>query len=265
MTHQPAEPSSIAAHPAAMCGKHPDRRASITCPYCGSFACSECTVDTLWGEVMCGSCLSRGRAEYPLPWERALNPLAFFRTAYLVITDARLLFGHFPRGDVARAVLFSLTLGSLSGALATVIWLLTPRHWSEAGPDLIGFLIVFGQELLWTLLFVIGVSATFHAAARLLGGKARFNVSFRAACYVSVLQIFNIVAALLDMILIGLSPVTVVVRLVQVFFLVWDMSLVGQFRHALPRGRALAAGFAPVVTFLVLPIVLIGLWTILKN
>ena len=102
----------------AICANHPERRASIECPHCGSFACVECTVDTDWGDAMCEGCLAHGRAQYPLPWEQSASPVAFVHSAYLVLADTRTLFGALPHGRVGRALLFATLVGLPVGAIS---------------------------------------------------------------------------------------------------------------------------------------------------
>lgn len=239
---------------AGVCAQHPARRASITCPHCGTYACGECTVDTLWGDVMCEACLAHGRAQYPLPWEHSLSPITFVQSAYLLFAEAPHAFRHFPTGSVRRALGFALGIGVLLGALAgTTRWLFAARHWAAEAP---GVAVTFGAALLEvvpaTFAFVLLIAVTFHATATLLGGRTVMATSLRAACYVSVVQLLEVANIVIDTILMGSGPITIIVRLVGVFFLVWDLSLVAEHRFGLPRTRAISAGLLPALTLILL-------------
>src|SRR5689334_15316458 len=121
----------------ALCAEHPDRRASIVCPFCGTFACGECTVDTLWGESMCESCQRQGRAQYPLPWEDVPSFATFAQTAYLVFADTGSLFASFPAGGLRPALSFAIAITASSALAGTTIeHLFAPRHWAAASAGL---------------------------------------------------------------------------------------------------------------------------------
>lgn len=233
----------------AVCSTHPDRRASITCPICGSYACGDCTVDTLWGDVMCEGCLAHGRAQYPLPWEQSLSPISFVQTAYLLFAEAPHAFGHFPAGSVRRALGFALQVGLVLGLLDGLTdWLFAARHWASDGP---GAAATLGGAVLGASAAVLGsalvVAAVFHGAATLLGGHAGFTVALRAACYVSVIHFVEVANILVDALLMGSAPVTALMRMAAAFFLVWDLSLVAERRYRMPRGRAIGAALTPAL------------------
>src|SRR5262245_47940939 len=148
----------------ALCALHPDRRASIVCPHCGTFACGECTVDTLWGDVMCESCRRQGRAQYPLPWEEEPSAATFVQTAYLVFADTGPLFGAFPTGGLRPAVSFALGVTALSSLVGTTLeHLFAPRHWAAASPGLSSaFFISLALDFATSLLLVALSSGIFH-------------------------------------------------------------------------------------------------------
>ncbi|MDD9936408.1 MAG: hypothetical protein OXT09_22545 [Myxococcales bacterium] len=258
-----AEAQRIAS---AVCAHHPEKRASITCPHCGSYACGECTVDTLWGDVMCEDCMSHGRAQYPLPWEQSVSPISFVQSAYLLFAEAPHAFRHFPEGRVLRALGFALQVGLLLGLLSgTTRWLFAPRHWAADAP---AAWKVMGAALLEvvpsTLAFVLVTTLVFHGTATLLRGRTSFRVSLRAACYVSVVQLLEVANIVVDTILAGSAYVTAIIRLFAVFFLVWGLSLVAQHRFRLSRPRAIAAGAAPALLLIVLFVALLVTLTWLR-
>src|SRR5262245_9206238 len=100
------------------CATHPERDASITCKHCGSYACSECTIDTLWGETLCAACDARGVPQYPIPRARETGAGACIATTLSVFSELRLVFSAFPQGSVARAFGYALVMGvALIGAI----------------------------------------------------------------------------------------------------------------------------------------------------
>ena len=184
----------------AICANHPERRASIECPHCGSFACVECTVDTDWGDAMCEGCLAYGRAQYPLPWEQSSSPVALVHSAYLVFADTRSLFGAFPNGRVGRALLFAALIRLPVGAISLLgAWLFSPAHWAADTPSMRGLLI--GELAVQPLCFLVGLSLfalTLHAIALLLGGSGEFVHALRALCYLSVVLVTQILIMVAD-------------------------------------------------------------------
>ncbi|MDH5672072.1 MAG: hypothetical protein OEZ06_07980 [Myxococcales bacterium] len=252
-------PQSERRTAAAVCARHPDRRASIVCPHCGTYACGGCTADTLWGDTLCEECLRRGRAQYPLPFERSLSPISLIQTAYLLFAEARYAFTYFPDGRARRSLAFALQIGMLLGLLAGLReWLFAPHHWAAERVDL---LPIVGLSLLRivssTLLFVVMVASVFHGAASLLGARPPLSLSVRVASYLSVVQLLEVVTIIADTVLMGSVPVSVILRLVGAFFLAWDLSLVAEHRLGLRRGKAIAAGVAPVLVLLLLVVALV--------
>lgn len=242
-----------------MCSTHPGRRASITCPCCGSYACEECTLDTLWGDILCEACARHGRAQYPLPFERRPGLGSFLRTAYLVLADTRQLFGHFPDGSVASAVTFATAIAVFLGLISSMMtWLFKPSQWILSLPTLpMTVLHELGDNLLVSALFVAPTAVGFHVASALLGGRVALATSLRATCYVSAVHVINVAILAANTILIGNTPVTIILRLVQYFFLVWGLSLVAERRFRLSERRAWVAGFAPVAMLVALNVGLI--------
>ena len=194
---------------------------------------------------MCEGCFAHGRAQYPLPWEHSASPLAFIHTGYLVLTDTRSLFSALPHGRVARAVSFALPSSLLAGLVMLLVdWSFADRPWVEGVPDTRVLLVrgLIAQPLLvLTLLSVI--TACFHAGATLLGGRAAFACSVRAACYLSALAVVDALGKLVDAIandgsfalLRGLVTMSVIAT-----YAVRTFTLVGVRRYALTRGRAVA-------------------------
>ena len=230
----------------ALCAQHPDRRASIVCPHCGTFACGECTVDTLWGEVMCESCQRHGRAQYPLPWEDVPSPATFVQTAYLVFADTGPLFAAFPSGGWRPAVSFALGMIGLSSLVgATIEHLFAPRYWAAASAGLSrAFAVSLALDFAINVLLVGVGSLSFHGAAVLLGGGARYVTALRACCYLAAVALLETLGVAANVLL--LSGSALVLALIALFFVGWALTLVAEQRYRLGRARALTAALAPV-------------------
>jgi len=250
--HAAVESPPESGDPGAVCYHHPDRRASITCPHCGSYACGDCTVDTLWGDVMCEDCRLHGRAQYPLPWEHGLSPVSFLQTAYLLFAEARPCFSDLPAGRVWRALGFAACVTVLLIASSVLSeYLFTARHWASEAPSAAAMLLrALTQNLPSTVLFVVLVSTTFHAVASLLGGHTVFATSLRAACYLSVIRLLELAVTVLGVVLPASMPINLIVQLVGLFFLGWGLSLLAEHRFHLPRMRAIASGLAPAIALI---------------
>ena len=237
----------------AVCARHPERRASIVCPHCGSFACGDCTVDTLWGDVMCEECQRYGRVQYPLPWEFSVSPISFVHTAYLVFAETTSLFGALPSGRVRRAAGFALTVALLTAAAGSATqWLFTQRHWAASTPSLIDTL-AFGalREIIASLFSVLLSALVFHGAALALGGRAPLASAVRGVCYVSAVDLLRTTGAIADTIF-GGGTFSILLGLVALFFVGWALSLLAEQRYGLPRVRAIAAACAPLALFMLL-------------
>lgn len=242
----------------AVCARHPERRASIVCPHCGSFACGDCTVDTLWGDVMCEECQRYGRVQYPLPWESSVTPISFVHTAYLVFAETTSVFGALPVGRVRRAAGFALTVALLTAAASSVTqWLFVPRHWAASTPGLLDTLMLGAlREIIASLFSVLLSALLFHGAALALGGRAPLSAALRGACYVSAVDLLGTTGAIADTIF-GGGTFSILLGLIALFFVGWGLSLLAEQRYGLPRTRAIAAGCAPVALFLLLVAVLL--------
>jgi hypothetical protein len=245
----------------ALCAQHPDRRASILCPHCGTFACGECTVDTLWGEVMCESCQRHGRAQYPLPWEDVPSPVTFVQTAYLVFADTGSLFAAFPAGRWRPAVSFATIMIALSSLVgATIEHLFAPRYWAAARAGLTwAFAVSLALDFTSNVLLVGLCSLTFHGAAVLLGGSARYVTALRACCYLAAIALLETFGVAANVLL--LSGSALVLTLVALFFAGWALTLVAEQRYRLGRARALTAALAPVAVTALLVAALVAATT----
>ena len=249
----------------AVCARHPERRASIVCPYCGSFACSECTLDTLWGESMCEPCNAHGRAQYPLPWEESLSPVAFVHSAYLIFADTKSVFGAFPDGRVRRALLYALQVGVLGGVLSTVTrWLFASSYWADDTPGLPRQLLETLLRLPAWLCVLLLAAAGLYGAALLFGGRPRFAQCARALAYASTLSLLDTLGGMLERVL-SLGSLHFLLDLLALFFFVWALSSFAQGRAALPRGRAVAAAFAPLVVLIVFATGLLAITSVVRH
>ena len=230
----------------ALCAQHPDRRASIVCPLCGTFACGDCTVDTLWGDAMCESCQRHGRAQYPLPWEDVPSPATWLQTAYLVFADTGSLFAAFPNGRVRPALAFAVSVIATSSiAGATIGHLFAPRHWAVASTGLtLAFFASLVLDFVTNVLLVGLCALVFHGAALALGGSGRYPTALRACCYLAAIALVDLLGKASNALLVSGSAL--VLRLVALFFVTWALTLVAEQRYRLPRARALTAALAPI-------------------
>jgi hypothetical protein len=241
----------------AVCARHPERRASIVCPHCGSFACGDCTVDTMWGDVMCEECQRYGRVQYPLPWEFSVSPISFVHTAYLVFAETTSVFGALPLGRVRRAAGFALTVALITAAASSATqWLFVPRHWAASTPSLVDTL-TYGalREIIASLLSVVLSALVFHGAALVLGGRAPLSAAMRGVSYASAVDLLRTTGTIADTIF-GGGTFSIMLGLIALFFVGWALSLLAEQRYGLPRSRAIAAACAPVALFLLLAAVL---------
>jgi len=238
----------------ALCAQHPERRASIVCPHCGSFACGQCTVDTLWGDVMCESCQRHGRAQYPVPWEQGPSLVTFLHSAYLVFADTGSLFGAFPSGSLRRAASFALCVAASTALLDVTLQQLfvAPRNWAEQSPGIsLASLAALVADLADSAL-LIGLGATlFHGAALLLGGRGRYPTALRACCYAFAVDLLGAAGRAADKVLSG-STLVLVFGMVAAFFVCWALSLVGEHRYGLTKGRAVVAAVVPFAAYIAL-------------
>jgi hypothetical protein len=231
----------------ALCAEHPDRRASIVCPHCGTFACGDCTVDTLWGDVMCESCRRHGRAQYPLPWEDVPSPATFVQTAYLVFADTGPLFGAFPAGALKPALAFAAAVTALSSSIgATLQHLFAPRHWAAASPGLSSaFFTSLALDFVTSVLLIALSSGIFHAVALLLGGRGSYTTALRACCYLAAIDLLDTLGDAADVLMSG-STLVLVLGAIALFFVAWALTLIGEQRYALTRARAVTAALSPI-------------------
>jgi hypothetical protein len=246
----------------ALCAQHPDRRASIVCPHCGTFACGDCTVDTLWGDVMCESCRKHGRAQYPLPWEDVPSPATFVQTAYLVFADTGPLFSAFPSGALKPAFAFAAGVTALSSLVgATLQHLFAPRHWAEATPGWSSaFFTSLALDFATSVLLIALSSGIFHGVALLLGGRGTYVIAVRACCYVAAVDLLDTLGDAADVILSG-SALVLVLGAVALFFVSWALTLVAEHRYRLSRTRAVTAALSPVLAAAFLVAALVALTT----
>jgi hypothetical protein len=240
-------PDDGSERPSALCARHPERRASIECPHCGTFACGECTVDTLWGDAICDECLRRGRAEYPVPWEQSLSPVAFIHTAYLAFAETGSLFGALPAGRVRRALGFAVLMAlSTAAASALARWLFEPRHWAARAPSLLRVLVHDAPLHCASYAILLGLTAlVFHGSAHALGGRASWSTAIRGVSYALAIQLLASAGAIADTVL-GGRTFAPLLGLVALFYTGFALCALGQQRYGLPRGRAIAAGCTPV-------------------
>jgi hypothetical protein len=175
---------------AARCAVHPDVPAALTCPYCGSYACPDCTFTTSWGERLCAACETAGRSAAVIPWD---DGRGLFRTAWAAVRTPKTFFGRFPLGpsrSLARP--FALAL-SASIAVSVVLFVGLAVKTTEhlMGPDshaerirergVVVLLVAFGPVVGIGVGLFSGASMGF--LARLGAKQLRFRAALRAGLY----------------------------------------------------------------------------------
>jgi hypothetical protein len=202
---------------------------------------------------MCEECQRHGRVQYPLPWEYSLSPASFVHTAYLVFAETTSVFGALPSGRVRRAFGFALAVALLTTAAAIVTQsLFVARHWAATTPSLLDTL-TYGalRAVIGSVLTIVLVALVFHGVALALGGRAPLAAAFRAACYVSAVDLLRTAGSIADTIM-GGGTFSIMLGLIVLFFVGWAFSLLGEHRYGLRRQRAIAAACAPIGLFVAL-------------
>jgi hypothetical protein len=223
------------------CSEHPGRRASIVCRQCGDFACSECTVDTLWGETLCEQCMARGRATYPLAWRSSLGPSAWLATSRAVLGDARILFAHFPTGMPLRAFGYGMSwlLPLLALDFAMRAFGLT-RASSTFAVDAV---LILAAEIVthggWLLTTALG----YFLAVRMLGGKPTVSDAIAVASYSIAFTAVTRLAVGLPILSLALIPLT----MLNLYFTAWSYSLSARARFGLSTNRSWAAALLALI------------------
>ncbi len=241
------------------CEVHPGVPASITCPRCGSFACSECVADSLWGDEVCAACAARGALEYPLAWDKGDEPwpLRFWKATSSIVFDARQVFPHLPPGTVLRALGYAVSVEILV-ALAEVIMLLLALTTRRAViPGTLALLLsdpVLVPLRGFASATLIGL--TFHGIAVLLGGKAPLRTGMRAAFYLRAFDLVWIPMQVAAFLPFAGGILTVMMNIAQVAFQGWALSMLARGRYGLKAGAAVAAGTAPIAIAILAYIVL---------
>lgn len=172
------------------CAVHPDHSATLTCPYCGSYACVDCTFTTSWNEKLCVACETVGRSAAAIPWD---NGRGFFRTVWATVRSPKTFFGRFPL-DPSRPLLRPFALASSASiavsvaifvglGMKTTEHLIGPNYRAEViteravGVVLVGFGPAMGIGL------GLFSAASMALLARLGGKQLRFRAALRAGLY----------------------------------------------------------------------------------
>lgn len=164
----------------AVCATHLDKRASITCKYCGAYACWQCTVDTTWGQTLCSACEARGVAQYPIPWDRELSLGSFVATLKAVISNSSEMYRAFPDGGALRAWGFSTLVFACGWAISVLIDSLRNEGYDGAFRGAGSLSTLLGMQLgtfVYTLVFQLG--------AKIFGARTSLALTFRATAYLS--------------------------------------------------------------------------------
>ncbi len=241
------------------CPVHAGRIAFITCPRCGRPACEYCLVQ-VEGRELCTEC---GRVEDGggvIAWERRdLDWLRrFTRTLRDTLARPGATFAEMRPGSVGAALGYAALVFAVTSLGALVIlspcvlfgslgWSTPLSAGNHAGAAAFAFAALCGGPFLQAFNGVMAAlltGATFHCAARLLGGRGDLGTSLRAAAYGTspvIVWLLLGVAALLP----GVG--TAVLALVFLFQLAYGgivLTTVARAHHGLRGARATLAGWA---------------------
>lgn len=220
-----------------VCALHPDRPASITCKHCGSYACSQCTVDTLWGETLCTACEARGAAQYPIPWDRAMSPGTFIATTRNLFSELNLVFRAFPQGSFARAFGYACLMGILLIVAIVVAGAMNAQA-RGVRSSLPWEITVFA------ILHVVGTlaaGATFYLMQTMLRGRASLGMCMRASCYLTALDTLFVAAMFMP----GVLGWAVFVGGTSMWL--WSWVVLGESRAGLSRRGAVLSAIAVLI------------------
>jgi len=231
------------------CAVHPGVPASITCPRCGSYACSECTADSLWGDEVCAACAQKGALEYPLAWDKGDDPLPsrFWRATMSVLFDARQVFPHLPKGSVARALGYAVLVEALVGIAELLMFLIALSSRRGLMPSAMAMVLSDPVVVpLRGLASAALIGLTFHGIAVLFGGKTSLGTSMRAALYLRAFDLAWIPMQIAVFLPLAGGVLQLMLTLAQVAFQGWALAMLARGRHGLGHGAALVAGAAPL-------------------
>jgi len=129
------------------------------------------------------------------------------------------------------------------------------RHWAEtSGSGVTDFALTLGAGIALQLLSVFAGAGVFQGVALLLRGRGQYVTALRASCYLLGVGVLTATAGVIEHLL-EVSALTLLLNLVALFFGAWGLSLVGEHRYGLTRGRAVCAALAPSLVYLALVLV----------
>lgn len=248
----------------AQCAVHAGREASQTCTRCGNFGCETCFADAAGARFdRCASCRER-EGIGQIPWE---GQGSLFRR-YTATVEAALrtptaTFGALRGGELRGAITFAVISCGIGMSPYVLGALALGAAFSTDDRGLASAAILAVTPVLYpaiSLVFFSLAGATFHAAARLAGGRASFRESMRAGCYTTAWEpVAGIIAPLVCIPALGV----LLLGVMSTVSAVWRVTALRAFAervHGLSRGRATAvsavAAFALLLMW-VTPVVLV--------
>jgi hypothetical protein len=225
------------------CARHPQRSASVECPICGDYACSECTLDTLWGETLCTGCEARGRAVYPLAWRQRASPRSLAVTARDIVLSAHVVFRNLPVDRPARALAYAAcALVPLLALEYLRFALLFTRRWPAVSNAWAYPWAAFGS-VLGQALWLVAAALSYFVAVRAVRGRIELDHAVVVVCYASTYSIAANLVSLLPL----TSLVAVPLTMLRLYFTAWAFSLTARSRFGLSRERSIVAAVATLV------------------
>jgi hypothetical protein len=199
-----------------MCSIHPDKEVVDVCVHCGKRVCVACAA-TLAGKTYCLECIklvdatAAGQVK-EVPWEKK-GELGFFRalidTWTGILLRPKRFFQNMPtKAGIGNPLLFGMICGCTvvivtaliniiavaSGAAVPNLPAGAPAEQRAAAIASYVVLIVISPLLVAGGIFLL--SAVYHLAVLVFGGKEGFRATFRILSYTNALSIFNIIPVL---------------------------------------------------------------------
>jgi hypothetical protein len=255
----PLASGSIADPSGGTCAEHAGRKASIVCRQCGDFACSECTVDTLWGETLCQKCMDRGRATYPLAWRSAIGLGAWLATSRAVLSEARVVFSHFPTGRPLRA--FGYGMSWLLPLLALDFAMRGLGLTRASSTFAVDAVLILGAELVTHGGWLLSTALGYLVAVRMFGGKPSPSDAIAVAGYSIAFTAVTRLVIGLPILSLALIPAT----MLNLYFTAWSYSLSARTRFGLSTNRSWIAAVLALIGAFLLLLILAGVFAVARD
>jgi len=115
-------------------------------------------------------------------------PTKYIDTVKKVVTQPTQFFKSMPTtGGYVHPTIFLLINSAIGWVISMLFYGVFKGPFRAAGADFFGVLVMLPMVIIGVLIAAV----IFHILAKLLGGKGKFEGSYRAICYVSVTSIVN--------------------------------------------------------------------------